>query len=61
MRWQSSTPPHACTSGEIEASTTGPIVISGMKCPSPASKWKIRAPASTSASTCSPSREKSAA
>ena len=29
----------------MDASTIGPIVISGMKCPSPTSKWKTLAPA----------------
>ena len=61
IRWQSSAAPHACTSGAIDATTTGPMVISGMKWPSPASKWKTLAPASTSAPSCSPRREKSAA
>ena len=45
IRWQSSRAPHPRTSGEIEASTIGPIVISGMKWPSPTSKWKTFAPA----------------
>ena len=61
MRWQSSTPPSRWTIGEIDLSTIGPIVIGSTKCPSPTSKWKIRAPASMSVSICSPSREKSAA
>ena len=45
MRWQSRTPPRAWTIGAIACSTTGPIVIGSTKCPSPTSKWKIRAPA----------------
>ena len=45
----------------MDASTTGPTVISGMKCPSPTSKWKTFAPAALSASSCAPSREKSEA
>ena len=39
MRWQSSRAPMPA-SGEIDAATTGPMVISGMKWPSPTSKWK---------------------
>ena len=38
-----------------------PIVTGGTKCPSPTSKWKMRHPAASSASICSPSRVKSAA
>ena len=59
IRWQSSRAPQPRTSGEMDAATIGPIVISGMKCPSPTSKWKIRAPAACTAPSCSPSREKS--
>jgi hypothetical protein len=61
MRWQSSARPQPRTNGEIEARTTGPIVISGMKWPSPASKWKTRTPAAASSASCSRRREKSAA
>ena len=45
IRWQSSRPPAACTTGASARTTTGPIVIGGMKRPSPTSMWKIRAPA----------------
>ena len=45
--------------GEIEAATTGPIVISGMKCPSPTSKWKTFAPTTWGRSSSTPRREKS--
>ena len=41
--------------------TIGPIVIGSTKCPSPTSKWKMRVPAAMTVSSCSPSREKSAA
>ena len=54
-------PPRSWINGAIERSTTGPIVTGGTKWPSPTSKWKTRAPASSSASICSPSRAKSAA
>src|SRR5918999_4602370 len=61
IRWQSSTPPRSCTGRAIERRTTGPIVTGGTKWPSPTSKWKTRAPASRSRSSCSPRRRKSAA
>ena len=61
IRWTSSTPPSRWTSGAIHLSTIGPIVTGGMKWPSPTSKWKTRHSARSSTSTCSPSREKSAA
>src|SRR6266508_3248653 len=61
IRWTSRTPPRSCTIGAIDSSTTGPIVIGSMKCPSPTSKWKIRVPALSSDTTCSPRLAKSAA
>ena len=59
MRWQSRATPHPRASGAIDASTMGPTVISGMKWPSPTSKWKTRAPAPATVAIWSPSREKS--
>src|SRR4051794_22586529 len=61
MRWQSSTPSMRCTSGEIDCSTIGPIVIGSTKCPSPTSKWNTRTPVRSRTSICSPRIEKSAA
>ena len=43
----------------MDDATIGPIVISGMKWPSPTSKWNTFAPAACTAPSCSPSREKS--
>ena len=51
--------PQPRTNGEMDASTIGPTVTSGMKWPSPTSKWKTFAPAPYSASSCAPRREKS--
>src|SRR5437667_109510 len=50
-------PPAPWTSGAIDCSTIGPVVIGGTKCPSPTSKWKTRASARRSTSTCSPRRD----
>src|SRR5262245_41962643 len=59
MRWQSSAAPQPRASGAIDARTIGPTVISGMKWPSPTSKWRTRTPAPASAAIWSPSRAKS--
>src|SRR5262245_2953018 len=61
IRWQSMTPPPSWTIGANAWRTTGPIVIGSTKCPSPTSKWKTRAPASSRRRTWSPSCVKSAA
>ncbi len=61
IRWQSIAAPASWIVSEIDRRTTGPIVTGSTKCPSPTSKWKTRTPASSSASTCAPSRAKSAA
>ena len=54
-------PPAAPTRSRSAATTSGPIVIGGTKCPSMTSTWITRAPASSTSCTCSPSRSKSAA
>src|SRR6266542_3691878 len=61
IRWQSTAPPRAWMRGAIDSITIGPIVTGGTKCPSPTSKWKMRVPASSSASICAPRFQKSAA
>ena len=61
MRCTSITPPAAWIAGAIARRTTGPIVIGSTKCPSPTSKWKIRAPALRRCWTCEPRLAKSAA
>ena len=61
IRWQSMRPSRSWISGAIERSTTGPIVTGGTKWPSPTSKWKTRAPPSSSSRICAPRFAKSAA
>src|SRR4051794_22640734 len=61
MRWTSISAPAAWTSRARAATTLSPMVIGGTKCPSMMSTWIQRAPASSTVSTCSPRRAKSAA
>src|SRR5215210_8972352 len=61
MRCTSSTPPRSCTRSRNVATIREPIEIGGTKWPSITSTWITRAPASITASTCSPRRAKSAA
>jgi hypothetical protein len=61
IRWQSTTPPAACTIGAIDCNTIGPVVIGATNWPSPTSNWKMRTPPRSRISSCSPRQEKSAA
>jgi hypothetical protein len=60
IRWTSTNPPASWTWSEIEAATSGPIVIGGTKWPSITSTWMTRAPAAITSATWEPSFEKSA-
>src|SRR5215217_1065196 len=58
IRCTSSAPPRSCTSSRSASTIRAPIEIGGTKWPSITSTWITRAPASMTASTCSPRRAK---
>src|SRR5215213_1780715 len=61
IRCTSSTPPRSWTRSRSASTICAPIEIGGTKWPSITSTWITRAPASITASTCSPRRAKLAA